>query len=176
MKQRLSTIAENPMRKIKLEKVVLSCSGKAEDLEKSKKLLEMLSGRKAHLIKAGPNQRIPSFGVRPGLEIGTRVTLRGKGAIELLRRLLGTLDNTLRKRQISENNFSFGIKEYIEIPGTEYKREIGIRGLNVTVVFSRAGARVKRKKLKSGKIPDRQHVQKEEIINFMKENFSTEVR
>lgn len=178
MKQQISIQIEknqNPMRKIKLEKVVLSCGAKSPELEKSIRLLEMLSGMKAQIIKSGPKTRIPDFGVRPGLEVGTRVTLRGKGALEILKKLLGAIDNTLSKKQITRNTFSFGIKEYIEIPGAEYKREIGIRGLNVTATFIRAGARVKRKKIKSGKLPKKQHLSKEEITNFMEENFATEV-
>ena len=74
---------------------------------------------------------------------------------------------------MSENNFSFGIEEYIEIPGIEYQRDIGIRGLDVTVVFKRDGRRVRLKKIKRGKIPARQKISKEEIIKFMEENFQT---
>ena len=166
---------ENVMRKIRLEKVVLSCGATGHDLEKAQKLLEMLSGKKAQIIKAGPKRRIPNFSVKPYLPLGARVTLRKKEAVQILGRLLGAIDNQLSKSQISENNFSFGIKEYIEIPGTEYKREIGIRGLNVTVVFNRPGLRVKRKKIKSSNLPAKQIVSAEEIINFMEENFDTEV-
>jgi large subunit ribosomal protein L5 len=176
MKQKTSTISqENPMRKIKLEKIVVSCSGVGPDLEKSKKLLEFLTGKKAQIIKTGPKKRIPAFNVKPKMEIGTRITLRGAQAIELLKKLLSALDNALREEQISENFFSFGVQEYIEIPGMEYQREIGIRGLNVTAVFVRAGIRVKRKRIKSGRVPEKQFVSKEEIINYMKENFNTEI-
>ena len=170
------TAIENPMREIKIEKVVLSCGATGLDLEKSKKLLEMLSGKKVQIIKAGPKRRIPAFNVKPGLELGTKVTLRKKEAIEILRRLLGAIDNTLSESQISENSFSFGIHEYIEIPGVEYKREIGIRGLNVTVVFIRPGVRVKRKKIKSSRIPAKQIISPEEIIRFMEENFKTKIK
>ncbi len=163
------------MHKIKLEKVTLSCGAIGLDLEKSKKLLEMLSGKKAQIVKAGPKRRIPAFGVKPGLELGTMVTLRGKEAVEILKRLLGAVENFISKKQISENTFSFGIHEYIEIPGTEYKREIGIRGLNVTVSFIRPGIRVKRKKIKAGNVPRRHHASKEEIIKYLEENFSTEI-
>ena len=82
-------------------------------------------------------------------------------------------DNQLKKSQISENNFSFGVKDYLEIPGMEYHREIGIMGLDVTVVFKRAGRRTKLKKIKSGKIPRRQRISKEEIIKFMEDKFQT---
>ncbi len=176
MNQQMQGLKENIMRKVKLEKVVLSCSSSGQELEKLRKLLEFLTGKKAQIIKAGPKTRIPDFDVKPGLEIGTKVTLREKEAKEILKRLLGAIDNKLRTNQIHDNAFSFGIKEYIEIPEVEYQREIGIRGLNVTVVFIRAGARVGRRKIKQGKIPKKQHVKQEEIITFMEDNFGTEVR
>ena len=153
--------------------MILSAGATGQELEKSAKLLEIVTQKKAQIIKAGPNTRIPAFSVRPGLELGTRVTLRGEDAIKLLRRLLGAIDNTLSKKQIENNHFSFGIKEYIEIPDMEYIREIGIKGFNVTVVFERAGTRVKKRKIKRGRIPGRQHVSKEEIIKFMEDNFKT---
>lgn len=167
--------SENKMREVKLEKVILSCGGKSPELEKSVKLLEVITGRKAQIIQTGPKTRIPNFGVKPKMDVGTRITLRGEKAIEVLKRLLGAIDNELSEKQIVENNFSFGIKEYIEIPEIEYIREIGIRGLNITAVFIRAGARIKRKKLKRGRVPERQRVAPKEIIEFMKENFGTEI-
>lgn len=161
--------SENPMRKIRIEKVVISAGGTAQDLEKAKKLLELLTGRKAEIVAS--QKRIPDFGVRPGLEVGTRITLRGDEATQLLRRLLAAEDNKIKAKQVSENHFSFGIKEYIEIPGVEYQRDIGIRGFNITVVFVRPGLRVKRKKIKAGKVPRRQFIAKQDIIKYMEDNF-----
>jgi len=161
---------ENIMRKIKIEKVVLSFGGIGEELEKGVKLLKFLTGRKPAKMKS--RKRIPNFSVRPGLEIGAVVTIR-KNPEEILKKTLAAEDNMLKKKQISENNFSFGVKEYIEIPGIEYQREIGIIGFDVTVVFKRTGRRVKLKKIKKGKIPKRQHISKKEIIKFMEENFET---
>jgi len=166
-------MTENIMRKIRIEKVLLSCSGKADDLTKSKKLLELLTRRKAQIITS--NKRIPDFDVSPGLEVGTRVTMRGQPGIEILKRLLGAIDNKLKSKQISDNHFSFGILEYIEIPGIEYQRDIGIRGLTATIVFSRSGLRVQRKKIKSGKVSHRQYVSKKEIIKFMEDVFKTKI-
>jgi large subunit ribosomal protein L5 len=160
----------NPMRKIEIEKIVLSIGGTGEELEKGFRLLKILTGRTP--AKMQSRKRIPSLGVRPKLEVGVVVTIR-KNPEETLRKMLSALDNILKKSQISENNFSFGIKEYIEIPGTEYQRDIGIRGLDVTVAFKRAGRRVKLKKIKKGKIPKRQAITSEEIIKFMEENFKT---
>ncbi len=161
---------ENIMRKMKMEKVVLSVGGIGDVLEKGVKLLTLLSGRKPARIKS--RKRIPSFNVRPGLEVGAVVTIR-KNPEEMLKKMLATIDNILNKKQISENNFSFGIKEYIEIPGVEYQRDIGIMGFDVTVVFKRAGRRIRFKKIKRGKIPKRQRISKEEIIKFMEEKFQT---
>ncbi|MDP1695355.1 MAG: 50S ribosomal protein L5 [archaeon] len=167
-------MSENVMRTIKIEKMILSAGGQADNLAKSKKLLEYLSKRKVQIIAS--NKRIPDFGVAPGMEVGVRVTIRGEDAEDLLRRLLGALDNVMKKKQVSENHFSFGLKEYIDIPGVEYQRDIGIKGLNITVVFARPGLRVKRKKIKYGNVPKRQHVSKEEIIKFMEVHFKTKFR
>jgi len=170
MTKELNKNQMNPMRKIEIEKIVLSIGGTGEELEKGFRLLKILTGRTP--AKMQTRKRIPSLGVRPKLEVGAVVTIR-KNPEETLRKMLSALDNTLKKSQISENNFSFGIKEYIEIPGTEYQRDIGIRGLDVTVTFKRAGRRVKLKKIKKGKIPKRQAITSEEIIKFMEENFKT---
>ena len=161
---------ENIMRKIKIEKIVLSIGGTGDNLEKGVKLLKLLTGKKPAKIKS--KKRIPSFDVRPGLEVGTLVTIR-KNPEDFLKRMLVTIDNILKKKQMSENNFSFGIKEYIEIPGVEYQREIGIIGFDVTIVFKRTGRRIGLKKIKKGKIPKRQKISKEEIIKFMEDKFET---
>ena len=158
------------MRQIMIEKVVLSVGGTGENLEKGFRLLKMLTGKNPAKMKS--RKRIPAFGVRPKLEVGALVTLR-KNTEEILKKLLATKDNTLRKSQVSTNSFSFGVKEYIEIPGMEYQREIGIRGLDVTVTFKRAGKRVKMKKIKHGKIPKKSEVSTEEIVKFMEEKFNT---
>jgi large subunit ribosomal protein L5 len=161
---------KNPMQEIKIEKIVLSVGGTADYLEKGVKLLKMLTGKKPARMKS--KRRIPTWSVRPGLEIGAVVTLR-KNKEEFLKKMLNTVDNILKKKQISENNFSFGIKEYIEIPGIEYQRDIGIMGFDVTVVFKTAGRRVKLRKIKRSKIPKRQMISKDKIIKFMEEKFNT---
>jgi len=158
------------MREVKIEKVVLNIGGTGENLQKGFVLLEKISKRKPTKTKA--RKRIPSLGVRPGLEVGIVVTIR-KDAEEMLKRMLIAIDNRLKKKQISSNNFSFGIKEYLEIPGMEYIREVGIMGLDVTVTFKRTGRRVGLRKIKKGKVPERQKISPEEIIKFMEDKFQT---
>ena len=164
---------ENPTRKIRIEKVVLSIGGTAEGLEKGFKLLKMITGRNPARMKS--HKRIPTFGVRPNLQVGAVVTIR-KNPEETLKRMLSAIDNKLKKKQISTNNFSFGVKEYIEIPGVEYQRDLGIIGLDVTVVFKRMGRRVGIRKIKKGKVPEKQRISPEEIIKFMEDNFQTAFR
>ncbi len=159
----------NPMREIRIEKVTLNCSAPAEKLEKAVKMLEIVTGEKAKKTKS--KKRIPAFGIRPGLEIGCKVTLRKKKAIEILKRLLATVENKLQEKQFNPGSFAFGIKEYIEIPGISYQRDIGIIGLDVAVTLERRGFCIKKKKIKAGKIPKRHRISKEETIEFMKKNF-----
>jgi len=160
----------NPMRKIKIEKVILGVGGTGEQLDKGTKLLGLLTGRKPSKRKS--SRRIPSLGVRPGLEIGAMVTIR-KNPEVILKRMLTAIDNKLRKKQIAENHFSFGLKEYIEVPGIEYQRDIGIMGFDVTVTFKRTGRRVGLRKIKSSKMSKKQNISKQEIIKFMEDNFNT---
>lgn len=160
------------MREIKLEKVTLNIGGVGDKLDKGVILLEKISGKKAVRVKA--TKRIPTWDVRPGLEVGTKVTIRDTEAFEMIKRLLPAVDNTLKERQIQDNFFSFGIHEYIEIPGMEYLRDVGIMGLEVTAVFTRAGKSVERKKVKRGKAK-RLTVKREEIENYLTTKFNTTI-
>ncbi|MBI3623801.1 50S ribosomal protein L5 [Candidatus Pacearchaeota archaeon] len=163
----------NVMRSVAIEKVVLSVGGTTDYLEKGVKLLKLITGKNP--AKMMSRKRIPTWSVRPKLEVGAVITVR-KNFEDLLKRFLVTKDNALKKKQISENNFSFGVKEYIEIPGMEYQRDIGIMGFDVTVVFKRSGRRVQIRKVKQARIPKRQVISKEEIIKFMEEKFNTKFK
>lgn len=165
----------NPMREIEMEKLVLNCGGIDEKLEKAVKLLKMITvDRKVYQIKS--RKRIPTFGISPGKKSGCKVTIRNKvKMIDLLKRFFAALDNEIKKKQITENHVSFGIKEYIEIPGLEYNREIGILGLEASLVFKRKGKRVKMRKIKKGKYPKRQSVTRQEITDFLIKRFGIEV-
>lgn len=175
MKQEMEQKVEQKMNKmdeIKIEKVVLNIGGTGEKLEKGFKLLEILSGKKP--VKVRATKRIPSWQVRPGLEVGTKVTLRGKDAEAILGRLLLAVGNQIKEKQVRDNFFSFGIHEYIEIPDMEYIREVGIMGLEATVVFVRAGKRIERKKVKSGKTK-RKVVKKEEIEEYISTKLNVQI-
>jgi large subunit ribosomal protein L5 len=165
---------QNKMKDIEIEKMILNCGGLGDKLEKSVKLLEMVTKMKPYKTKA--KKRIQAFDISPGKESGCKVTVRDKDKIDdLLKRFFAVLSNVINKKTIRENHFSFGIEEYIEVPGLEYEREIGIIGFEVSVVFKRKGKRVMYKKIKRGKLPKRQHVREEEIIEFLERKFEVEV-
>ncbi|MDO8517205.1 MAG: 50S ribosomal protein L5 [Nanoarchaeota archaeon] len=163
---------ENSMRDVKIEKVILNVGGTGDKLEKGFILLQTLSGKKPIKIKA--KKRIPTWGVRPGLEVGTKITLRGEDAEKMINKVLPAIDNVLKERQIKDNFVSFGIPEYIEIPGMEYIREVGIMGFEITIVFTRSGKRIERKKIKRGDAK-RQKVSAEEIKKIMIDKFKTKI-
>lgn len=164
---------ENKMREIEIEKVVLNCGGVGEKLERSVRLLHLITGKKVK--ESVSTKRIPAFAVRPGLKTGCVVTIRGDEKSDLLKRLFLAVNNKIKKKQIKENHFSFGIHEYLEIPDIEYQRDIGILGLDVTVVFKRKGKRACEKKIKQARLPRKQHVPAEEIITFLKNKFNLEI-
>lgn len=167
-------MVQNKMHEIEIEKMVLNCGGIDDKLERSVKLLELLTKRKIQIVKS--TKRIPDFGISPGKKSGCKVTLRDKNEIiNLLKRFFAAEDNTIKAKQITNNHFSFGIKEYIEIPGLEYNRDIGILGFEIDVSFKRKGKRVKLRKIKQGKYPKRQDVTREEITDFLNKNFKLRI-
>jgi len=163
----------NPMKEIKIEKLTLNIgSGKDQkELEKATKLIKNITGMDPVTTKT--DKRIAAWGLRPGLPIGAKLTLRGEVAEKLLARLLGAKDNLLPINHFDNlGNIAFGIPEYIDIPGVEYDPSIGVFGLQACVTLGRPGFRVKRRRVRPGKIGKLHSISKEEAIAFMKEKFS----
>ena len=78
---------------------------------------------------------------------------------------------------LGENNFdqngsiSFGISEYIDIPGLKYAPEIGTLGLQVCITLQRPGYRIKNRKTQKKKVAQKHKINKDDAIKFMKENY-----
>jgi len=86
------------------------------------------------------------------------------------------MDNTLPDKKFDAfGNFSFGIKEYIDIPGVPYDASIGVIGLEAAVTLARSGFRIKYRSIKKKKISSRHSVKKEDAINFVKSKFNVKV-
>jgi len=164
------------MKRIYVEKVTLNIgTGKPGDgLEKAVKLLKAISN---HLpVKTEAKKRIPTWGLRPGLQIGTKVTLRGKEAEELLRRLLQAKKNELKRSNFDDKgNLSFGIHEYLDIPGVKYDPGIGIIGLEVAVTLSRPGYSIKLRRVKRRSIGTRHKISKEDAIDFVVKSYGIKI-
>jgi large subunit ribosomal protein L5 len=134
------------MREIRIEKVTVNIgTGEpGEKLERAKKLLETLTNRKAVLTRTAKRS---TFGVAKGRTIGCKVTLRKGEALEFLKRVLDAVENKIKENSFdTQGNFSFGIKEHIDIPGVEYDPDIGIYGMDVCVTLERRGFRIKKKR------------------------------
>ena len=163
----------NPMKNIRIEKVTLNIgAGKEQkELDKAVKLLENITGIKP--VKTATNKRIQSWGLRPGLPIGCKITLRGEEALKMVDRLLYAKDNVLDESCFDdEGNISFGIKEYVDIKDAKYDPAIGMMGLQATITLSRPGFSVKARRLRPAKIPRSHRISKEEGIKFMKDKYS----
>ncbi len=165
----------NPMKEIKIAKVTLNIgAGKSEDLlKKGIVLLQKLSPYKP--IKTLAKKRIPTWGLRPGLAIACKVTVR-KEAENLLKRLLVAKENKLSEKNFDNSgNFSFGIPEYIDIEGLEYDPDLKIMGLEVAVTLERPGYRIKKRKVKTATIGKSHKISREEAMAFAQEKLGVEL-
>jgi len=157
------------MLKPKIEKVVVNISvGKSgEPLEKAANVLKDLTNQTPCKRKA--KKTIRDFGIRRGEPIACIVTLRDENALEFLKKVLPIIDNKISKESFDRNgNFSFGIKEHIEIPGVKYDPDIGIFGMDVCVSLSRCGYRVKNRHRKKAKIGSKHILKPGEAMIFAK--------
>lgn len=166
-------IKDNPMRKITVEKLTLNIgAGKDQQkLEKAEKLIKQLTGIVP--VRTKTDKRIASWGLRPGLPIGCKLTLRGQSAIDLIPRLLFAFDFKLAENNFDNNgNISFGIKEYIDIKDIKYDPDIGIIGMQASITLKRPGFRIKQRKVLNKNVPLSHRISKEESMEFMKKNFN----
>ena len=156
----------NPMKKIKIEKLVINCcTGESGDsLAKATKVLRGLTDQEPFHTKA--RFTIRSFGVKRNEKIATVVTIRGDKAQELLERGLRVKENELRRKNFSDSgNFGFGIDEHIDL-GLKYDPSTGIFGMDFYVVLTRAGKRVKNRKHKRSTMGKSQKVSKDEAMTW----------
>jgi len=166
----------NPMLKPRIEKVVVNMSvGKSgEPLERAAKVLQQLTDQKPRRQKA--KKTVRDFGIRKGEPIACIVTLRDEKAKDFLKRAFQAVENRLSKERFDQyGNFSFGIKEHIDIPGTKYVPELGIHGMDVSVALSRQGQRVKSRHRAKSRVGAKHKLKPEEAIAFVQDEFGIEV-
>ena len=164
------------MRDIRIEKVTLNIgAGKDQSkLDNALQLLKNITGAKP--VKTFTNKRIQEWGLRPGLPIGCKVTLRKDKAKNLVINLFEAKEKKLVKTQFDENgNISFGIPEYINIEGAKYDPKIGIMGLQVCITLERPGYRIRRRRFMKRKIPSKHKNTKESAIDYIKKTYNIEI-
>jgi len=128
----------------KLEKIVVNI-GLGEAKENAKALdsavddLMAITGQRPVITKA--KKSVAAFKIREGMNIGCKVTLRGKKMYEFLDRLFSVALPRVRDfRGINPDsfdgrgNYSLGIKEQLIFPEIDYDKIDKIRGMDIIIV------------------------------------------
>jgi large subunit ribosomal protein L5 len=165
------------MKRINVHKVVINIGvGRSgEPIDKAKNALLELTNQQPAV--RGAKKTVRDFGIHKGEPIGVIVTLRREPAVEFLKRIIAAKKNVLKASSFDNyGNISIGIHEHIDIPGTKYNPEIGIFGMDVNIVLNRPGYRIARKSRRSGKIGKTHRINREEAVEFFKQEYGVEVK
>jgi large subunit ribosomal protein L5 len=172
-----AAIQQNPMRKIKVGKVVVNIGlGKSgEAIERGKRVLEQVTGQKPAQTRA--KRSVRDFGIHKGEPIGVVVTVRGEQTVPLITKLLAAREKKLKESSFdARGSVSFGIREHIEIPGIRYDPAIGILGMNVSILLERPGFVVARRSRRTSKVGRGHLVSRDEAFQYFKDNFGVTVQ
>ena len=164
------------MRDLHVEKVVVNIGvGEAgERLAKAEKVLEMVTKQKPVETLSKTVNR--DLGIREGMPLGCKVTLRGDAAVDFVKQALSIREMRVPEYSFdTEGNMSFGISDYTDFEGMKYDPEIGIFGMDISVVLRRPGNRITQRALLKRRIPKSHRVGRDEAIQYMKDNFQIEV-
>jgi large subunit ribosomal protein L5 len=167
---------EHPMLQPRIEKVVVNLNaGKSgEPLEKASRVLKEITDQNP--VKRKAKKSIRDFGIREGESIAVVVTLRCQKAIDFLKKVLPIVDNKVSKRSFDEfGNFSFGLKEHIEIPGVRYDPDVGIFGMDICVTVNRPGQRIKTRRKQNKHVGQKHKLTPEESMFFIKQLLGVEL-
>jgi large subunit ribosomal protein L5 len=128
----------------KLEKVVLNMGvGEVKDnpkaMDSAVSDMALITGQKPIVTKA--KKSVAAFKLREGMNIGCKVTLRGKRMYEFVDKFFNIALPRVRDfRGVSNNsfdgrgNFSMGVKEQLIFPEVEYDKVDKVRGMDIIFV------------------------------------------
>lgn len=128
----------------RLEKIVINMGlgdtkDNAKGIDAAVSELATIAGQKPIVTKA--KKSVATFKVREGMNIGTKVTLRGARMFEFLDRLLNIALPRVRDfRGVSSKafdgrgNYALGIKEQLIFPEIDYDKVDKVRGMDIIFV------------------------------------------
>ncbi len=135
-----------PMQCPKIEKVVINL-GVGDAIQNPKALeeavaeLTQISGQKPVITKA--KKSIANFKLREGMQIGTKVTLRGERMYDFLDKLFSiSLPRVRDFHGVSatafdgRGNYTLGVKEQLIFPEINFDKVNKVRGMDVVIVTS----------------------------------------
>ncbi|HQG57841.1 MAG TPA: 50S ribosomal protein L5 [Candidatus Dojkabacteria bacterium] len=128
------------LKKITVNSGVGEAVTNGQAIKEVEEVLATITGQKPVINKA--RVAVSSFKLRPGMEIGVSVTLRGKRMWDFFDKLINVvLPRTKDFRGLptksfdGNGNYSFGIKEHTIFPEIDTNKVQKIRGLQVVMNF-----------------------------------------
>lgn len=149
----------------KIEKIVVNMGvGDAKEnpklLDSAVEELAIITGQKPVITKA--KKAIAGFKIRAGMNIGTKVTLRGERMYHFLDRLLSIALPRVRDfRGVSpkafdgRGNYAMGVKEQLIFPEINYDKVDQVRGMDIIIVTTARTDEEGRELLKAFGVPFR---------------------
>lgn len=115
--------------------------------------------------------------VRQGAPIGCKATIRDQEKIkQFLTDAFWVRENVIPSWNFdSQGNLSFGVRDYTDFPGQKYDPDIGIYGMDITVVLERPGHRVSRRRRGKAKVGMDHRVSPDESREWFATNYNIEI-
>jgi large subunit ribosomal protein L5 len=153
VKEVLPTLAEKFGRKNihslpRLEKIVVNmgvgaATQEKKHLETAAEAMSLITGQKPIITKA--RKAISAFRLREGMQIGCKVTLRGRKMYEFLDRLISLalprvrdFRGISRKAFDGNGSYSLGLSEQLVFPELNPDKFTRVQGMNITLVVRNA--------------------------------------
>ena len=164
----------NPMMAPRISKVCVNIGvGEGGDrLVNAENVLQMVTGVKPQRTLGKIRNR--DLKVRVGAPIGCKATIRNGASInQFLTDAFSCRENIIPAWNFDrEGNLSFGVRDYTDFPGQKYDPDIGIYGMDITVVLERPGHRVSRRRRAKSKVPGKHKITADESREWFVNNFN----
>ena len=134
----------NPNQVPRLEKIVINVG--LGEASKTPRLVDVaveelgqITGQRAVITRA--KKAIANFGLRAGMPVGCRVTLRGARMYEFLDRFVSVTIPRIRdfrglpsRSFDGRGNYTFGVKEQMIFPEIDFDKVESVHGMDITLV------------------------------------------